>query len=166
MRTLATGQSSPDCTPETYRSFLLQVEQTLPKSPMEVGQPIHPLQQRHPEYSTGFPPSQSYPSTPGKPVQHYGAPAASVQYVQGPNPVQTVVTVQPPFNVSFVSFTPLTNPESDYLCYSIFTLLCCCMPLGSAALVYSITVSTGSYTSHLAFTFKKMIGQLFKMNKK
>jgi len=62
MRTLATGQSSPDCTPETYRSFLLQVEQTLLKSPMEVGQPIHPLQQRHPEYSTGFPPSQSYPS--------------------------------------------------------------------------------------------------------
>ncbi|KAG1943845.1 dispanin subfamily A member 2b-like [Pimephales promelas] len=107
------------------------------KSPMEVGRPLLPLQQRPPEYSTGFPPSESYPSAPCQPAQHYGAPAAPVQYVQGPNLVQTVVTVQPPVNVSF---TPLTNPESDYLCYSIFTLLCCCMPLGSAALVYSITL--------------------------
>ncbi|XP_039540977.1 proline-rich transmembrane protein 1-like [Pimephales promelas] len=115
------------------------------KFPMEVGEPLLPLQQDPPEYSVGFPTSQSYPSAPGQPAQHYVAPAASVQYVQGPNPVQTVVTVQPPVNVSF---TPLTNPESDYLCYSIFTLLCCCMPLGSAALVYSITTRDANMFGH------------------
>jgi len=150
-------QFSPDYTPETDIQIFLIAGKTKTrsklnmdpqKSPKEVGQPLLPLQQRPPEYSIGFPPSQSYPSVLAQPVQHYGAPAASVQYVQGPNPVQTVVTVQPPVNVPF-------NPESDYLCCSIFTLLCCCMPLGSAALVYSITVSTGSYTcltSHSTFT--------------
>ncbi|KAJ7304115.1 hypothetical protein JRQ81_011640 [Phrynocephalus forsythii] len=28
--------------------------------------------------------------------------------------------------------------EPDYMAYSIFTMLCCCLPLGVAALVYSI----------------------------
>ncbi|XP_056099855.1 trafficking regulator of GLUT4 1-like [Rhinichthys klamathensis goyatoka] len=115
------------------------------KSPMEVGQPLLPLQQDPPEYSIGFPPSESYPSTSGQPAQHYGAPAASGPYIQGSYPVQTVVTMQPPANVSF---TPLTNPESDYLCYSIFTLLCCCLPLGSAALVYSITTRDANMFGH------------------
>ncbi|CAM4704337.1 unnamed protein product [Leuciscus chuanchicus] len=129
------------------------------KSPVEVGQPLLPVQQDPPQYSIGFPPSESYPSTSGQsvqhygapvassgqPVQHYGAPAASIQYIQGPYPGQTVVTVQPPVNVSF---TPLTNPEPDYLPYSIFTLLCCCLPLGSAALVYSITTRDANVFGH------------------
>uniref|UniRef100_A0A3Q3W9T5 Uncharacterized protein n=1 Tax=Mola mola TaxID=94237 RepID=A0A3Q3W9T5_MOLML len=36
---------------------------------------------------------------------------------------------------------PLVNPVNDYMCYSIFTMLCCCLPLGIAALIYSISVS-------------------------
>ncbi|CAM4704316.1 unnamed protein product [Leuciscus chuanchicus] len=111
----------------------------------DIGQPLLPLKQDPPEYSIGFPPSESYPNTSGQPVQHYGAPATSGQYIQGPYPGQTVVTVQPPVNVSF---TPLTNPEPDYLCYSIFTLLCCCLPLGSAALVYSITTRDANTFGH------------------
>ncbi|KAH0631375.1 hypothetical protein JD844_005674 [Phrynosoma platyrhinos] len=31
-----------------------------------------------------------------------------------------------------------STDEPDYLAYSIFTMLCCCLPLGVAALVYSI----------------------------
>ncbi|ROL41414.1 hypothetical protein DPX16_6812 [Anabarilius grahami] len=106
-------------------------------SPTEGGQPLLPLRQDPPEYSShGFPPSEIYPSTSGRPAQQYGAPAAPGRRIQGPYPGQTVVTVRRPVNVSF---TPLTNPQPDYLCYSIFTMLCCCLPLGSAALVYSIT---------------------------
>ncbi|KAK7146871.1 hypothetical protein R3I94_009652 [Phoxinus phoxinus] len=115
------------------------------KSPMEVEQPLLPLQQNPPEYSIGYPPPESYPSASGQPAQHYGAPAASGLYIQGPYPGQTVVTVQPPANVSF---SPLTSPEPDYLCYSIFTLLCCCLPLGSAALVYSVTTRDANMFGH------------------
>uniref|UniRef100_A0AAQ5YL92 Uncharacterized protein n=1 Tax=Amphiprion ocellaris TaxID=80972 RepID=A0AAQ5YL92_AMPOC len=48
------------------------------------------------------------------------------------------VTVQP---AVLVSASPLANPVNDYLCYSIFTMMCCCLPLGVAALIYSISVS-------------------------
>uniref|UniRef100_A0A665TMZ6 Uncharacterized protein n=1 Tax=Echeneis naucrates TaxID=173247 RepID=A0A665TMZ6_ECHNA len=37
--------------------------------------------------------------------------------------------------------SPLAEPVNDYLCYSIFTMVCCCLPLGIAALIYSISVS-------------------------
>ncbi|XP_048009892.1 trafficking regulator of GLUT4 1-like [Megalobrama amblycephala] len=115
-------------------------------SPTEGGQPLLPLQQDPPEYSShGFPPSQIYPSTSGRPAQQYGAPAAPGRHIQGSYPGQTVVTVRRPVNVSF---TPLTNPLPDYLCYSIFTMLCCCLPLGSAALVYSITTRDANTFGH------------------
>uniref|UniRef100_A0AAR2IL67 Uncharacterized protein n=1 Tax=Pygocentrus nattereri TaxID=42514 RepID=A0AAR2IL67_PYGNA len=34
------------------------------------------------------------------------------------------------------------QPLPDYLGYSIFTMLCCCLPLGVAALVFSVNVSS------------------------
>lgn len=61
---------------------------------------------------------------------HPGQPYPGQVY---PVPGQTVIAVQP-------TRAPLSPPESDYLGYSIFTLLCCCMPLGIAALIYSIFV--------------------------
>ncbi|KAL0171408.1 hypothetical protein M9458_031719, partial [Cirrhinus mrigala] len=97
----------------------------------ETGQPLLPLQQDPPAYSdAGFPPSHNNPSS----SQQYGAPATSGLCTQGSYPV-TVVTTQPTNEV----FIPLANPLPDYLCYSIFTMLCCCIPLGTAALVYSLT---------------------------
>lgn len=33
------------------------------------------------------------------------------------------------------------KPVKDYLGYSIFTTLCCCLPIGMAALVQSVIVS-------------------------
>uniref|UniRef100_W5M770 Si:rp71-77l1.1 n=2 Tax=Lepisosteus oculatus TaxID=7918 RepID=W5M770_LEPOC len=73
------------------------------------------------------PPYQDNPMPPGgypMPAQPYP------QYPQG-----TTVTVQPTI---YVTQTPLAHPLPDYLGYSIFTMLCCCLPLGIAALVYSI----------------------------
>ncbi|XP_069460936.1 proline rich transmembrane protein 1B-like [Ambystoma mexicanum] len=44
-----------------------------------------------------------------------------------------VVTTQPTMFV-----TQLGTYANDYLGYSIFTMLCCCLPIGIAALVFSI----------------------------
>uniref|UniRef100_A0A3B3CCH0 Si:dkey-33i11.9 n=1 Tax=Oryzias melastigma TaxID=30732 RepID=A0A3B3CCH0_ORYME len=53
------------------------------------------------------------------------------------------VTVQP---TVYVAQAPL-NPVKDYMGYSIFTLLCCCLPLGIAALIHSINVKRNSRTA-------------------
>ncbi|XP_016137552.1 synapse differentiation-inducing gene protein 1-like [Sinocyclocheilus grahami] len=76
--------------------------------------------------------------------QQYGAPVASGLYTPGSYLVQNVVTVQPTAEV----FTPLANPLPEYMGYSIFTMLCCCMPLGSAALVYSLTTGDANMFGH------------------
>ncbi|KAL0171403.1 hypothetical protein M9458_031714, partial [Cirrhinus mrigala] len=55
---------------------------------------------------------------------------------------QTMVDVQPAVFVPTAPLgnpLPLTNPLPEYTWYSIFTLLCCCLPLGTAALVYSLS---------------------------
>lgn len=52
------------------------------------------------------------------------------------------VTVQP---AVYVARVPLVNPHNDYLCYSIFTLMCCCLPLGIAALIYSISAREANF---------------------
>ncbi|XP_043116282.1 proline rich transmembrane protein 1B-like [Puntigrus tetrazona] len=62
---------------------------------------------------------------------------------QGPYSGQSVVTVQP---AVFVTAAPLTNPLPDYLGYSIFTMLCCCLPLGIAAVVYSCSTRDANYS--------------------
>ncbi|KAI3361359.1 hypothetical protein L3Q82_013540 [Scortum barcoo] len=73
-------------------------------------------------------------------LQGYGVPG---QYTAGqPYPPQAYpqqpapITVQP---AVYVTQVPLANPVNDYLGYSIFTMLCCCLPLGIAALIYSIS---------------------------
>ncbi|KAL0984985.1 hypothetical protein UPYG_G00151450 [Umbra pygmaea] len=66
------------------------------------------------------------------------------QYPQGQGP-QSTITVQPTI---FVTQGPLVHPLPDYLCYSIFTLLCCCFPLGIAALIYSILTRDANNQGH------------------
>ncbi len=66
---------------------------------------------------------------------------------------QTGVIVQP--NV-FVA--PIVMAAPDYLGYSIFTLLFCCLPLGIAAVVYSCFVSIHSsktFLLHVYISFKQ-----------
>ncbi|AWO96988.1 putative proline-rich transmembrane protein 1-like [Scophthalmus maximus] len=52
------------------------------------------------------------------------------------------VTVQP---TVYLTQGPLAEPVKDYLCYSIFTMLCCCLPLGIAALIYSISAREANH---------------------
>ncbi|KAG7229462.1 hypothetical protein INR49_012861 [Caranx melampygus] len=84
---------------------------------------------------TGYPP----PGYPPQQQQGFGPPppyGGQGQYPMGQYPSQpATVNVHP---TVYVAQSPLTQPVNDYLGYSIFNLLCCCLPLGIAALIYSI----------------------------
>ncbi|XP_026139109.1 synapse differentiation-inducing gene protein 1-like [Carassius auratus] len=111
-----------------------------------------------PSHSINQPPGSSnsseksgMPEAPPPAYQHNPAvypptflnqPVPQGPYTQGPYPGQPVVTVQP---AVFVTAAPLANPVPDYLAYSIFTMLCCCLPLGIAALIYSISTRDANF---------------------
>ncbi|CAM4731338.1 unnamed protein product [Leuciscus chuanchicus] len=76
-------------------------------------------------------PDEKNPSQPRMDPPPY--PGMSI-YPQGP--VHTGVTVQP---TVYMTSTPALVNLPDYFGYSIFTLLCCCFPLGIAAVIYSIS---------------------------
>lgn len=100
--------------------------------------PPPPYQDHHPGYpqpGMGYPPpQQGYGSPP-----QYGGAYGQQQY---PGGQPATVTVQP---TVYVTRGPLPIPVNDYLCYSIFTLLCCCLPLGIAALIYSISAREANH---------------------
>ncbi len=80
-----------------------------------------------------------YQDNPAKyPRSFPSQPIPQGLYAQGPYSGQTVIAAQP---AAFVIAAPLANPAPDYMGYSIFTMLCCCLPLGIAALVFSCSVS-------------------------
>ncbi|KAM3614978.1 uncharacterized protein V6R79_021724 [Siganus canaliculatus] len=91
------------------------------------------------------PSPQAYPQQPqgqGYGVApQYGQPQpypGGQQYMPQPG----AVTVQP---TMYVTQGPLAEPVNDYMCYSIFTMLCCCLPLGIAALIYSISAREANH---------------------
>lgn len=93
----------------------------------------------------GYPPVQGVAPAPGgyPPAPGYSAAPYAQPYAQ-PYPGQAPITVQPTVYVTQATTFP---PVPDYLGYSIFTMLCCCLPLGIAALIYSINVSRNTCLS-------------------
>ncbi|KAM7382550.1 hypothetical protein PAMP_002276 [Pampus punctatissimus] len=82
--------------------------------------------QGYPQPGPGYPPqAQGY----GCPPQYGGAGYGQQQYPGQPGYVQPTV---------YMNQGPLANPVNDYLGYSIFTMLFCCLPLGIAALIHSL----------------------------
>ncbi|XP_022045393.2 synapse differentiation-inducing gene protein 1-like [Acanthochromis polyacanthus] len=111
-----------------------------------MGQPPPPPYQDIPSHGMpppgpGYPPQQGFPSQYGGQV--YGQQPYPVGHVYPGQP--GTVTVQP---AVFVSAGPLANPVNDYLCYSIFTMMCCCLPLGIAALIYSISAREANHVGN------------------
>lgn len=111
----------------------MDISETLPSGGnKETSEPLLPPDQHG---DNEYPSKQMYPDIPTYPPPQYGAPV--VHYNHGPPfPGYHVVTMQPTVNVTY---PPLLEPLPDYLCYSVFTMMCCCLPLGIAALVYSIS---------------------------
>ncbi|KAK9961388.1 hypothetical protein ABG768_009178 [Culter alburnus] len=98
------------------------------------------------------PPPPAYQESPaGYPTSFPSQPVPQGPYVQGPYPGQPMVAMQP---AVFVTAAPLANPEPDYLCYSIFNMLCCCFPLGIAALVFSCSTRNANYSGQQALAEK------------
>ncbi|XP_039181586.1 trafficking regulator of GLUT4 1-like [Crotalus tigris] len=95
------------------------------KKTPEMNEPVHPGYQPDPMKSAINPPPPMYGASPSMPYQYqaYAVPPGAIPV----QPQQTILIA----NVQ-------TANEPDYLGYSIFTLLCCCLPLGVAALIYSI----------------------------
>ncbi|XP_055067129.1 uncharacterized protein [Misgurnus anguillicaudatus] len=108
-------------------------------------QPAPPPYQVNPGYTNpAYSQQAGYPNPSGYPAQQYGPPGGQ-PCVQAPYPGQSTITVQP---TVYAGPTPLAHPLPDYLCYSIFTMLCCCLPLGIAALVYSISTRNANMSGH------------------
>ncbi|KAM3923705.1 dispanin subfamily A member 2b-like [Leptodactylus fuscus] len=92
---------------------------------------------------------ESYPIKPMDPPPPYNPGNLGMQpspypayYPPGPNnTVQQTLICQPPStNVVVMNgqMAPANQPYyKDYLCWSIMNLLCCCWPIGIAAVVYS-----------------------------
>ncbi|XP_036395333.1 proline rich transmembrane protein 1B-like [Megalops cyprinoides] len=125
-----------------------------PEDKSNMAYPPPPPYQDYPQYpntggcspgqpaAAGYPPAPQFGGAPGGPY-----PPAGQQYPPGPYPQgpQPMVTVQPTL---YVTQGPLAHPLPDYLGYSIFTMLCCCLPLGIAALVYSISTRDANNRGH------------------
>nr|XP_055067131.1 synapse differentiation-inducing gene protein 1-like [Misgurnus anguillicaudatus]XP_055067132.1 synapse differentiation-inducing gene protein 1-like [Misgurnus anguillicaudatus] len=99
----------------------------VPQSNSSEKQPAPPPHQVNPGY-----PNPAYSPNPSG----YPAPSGGQPYGQAPYPGKPPITVEP---TVYVAPTPLAHPLPDYLCYSIFNMICSCLPLGIAALVYSIS---------------------------
>ncbi|XP_034279448.1 proline rich transmembrane protein 1B-like [Pantherophis guttatus] len=91
----------------------------------QMNESFHPGQQPDPMKSAMNPPPAVYGTSPSMPYQYQ--PYAGHPGAIHMQPEQTILMS----NVQSVN-------EPDYLGYSIFTLLCCCLPLGIVALIYSI----------------------------
>ncbi|XP_034279601.1 trafficking regulator of GLUT4 1-like [Pantherophis guttatus] len=91
----------------------------------QMNESFQPGQQPDPMKSAMNPPPPMYGTSPSMQYQYqpYAGPPGAV-------PMQPQQTI-------FVTNVQSVN-EPDYLGYSIFTLLCCFLPLGIAALIFSI----------------------------
>ncbi|XP_023266307.1 proline-rich transmembrane protein 1-like isoform X2 [Seriola lalandi dorsalis] len=127
---------SASAPPQEYGDEKSSMGQVPPPAYFDNPHPAYP----HP--GAAYPPQmQGFGPPPPYGGAGYGQPypAGQQQYPAQP----ATVTVQP---TVYVTRGPLTEPVNDYLCYSIFTMLCCCLPLGIAALIYSIIAREANHT--------------------
>ncbi|XP_054898369.1 proline-rich transmembrane protein 1-like [Poeciliopsis prolifica] len=103
---------------------------------------VAPPGQACPQQGYGYPPQQGavYNQQVYTPGQQYPLQPGQ-QYPSQPGAIVMQPTV-------YVTQGPLTDPVNDYMGYSIFTMLCCCLPLGIAALIYSISAREANHAGN------------------
>ncbi|XP_035020437.1 cysteine-rich and transmembrane domain-containing protein 1 [Hippoglossus stenolepis] len=106
------------------------------------GYPPQPGMGYPPQPGMAYPPQpQGFGSPPPYGNEAYGHQPHSMRQEYPAHPA--TVTVHQP--MVYVTRSPLAEPASDYMCYSVFTLMCCCLPLGIAALIYSISTREANH---------------------
>ncbi|XP_007429515.1 proline-rich transmembrane protein 1-like [Python bivittatus] len=98
-----------------------------------------------PTYSEKDPYKESGPAGSALPTGQ-GATAPMPPYYGSPGSAYPPQMSQPQQTVIITPVYPSSAP--DYLAYSIFTMLCCCLPLGIAALVFSIQTRDANHSGN------------------
>ncbi|XP_070620582.1 proline-rich transmembrane protein 1-like [Erythrolamprus reginae] len=101
-----------------------------------------------PAYSEKDPRKESEAAGSGLPMGQGGAAAPLPACYGLPGPAYQPPIIQPQQTVLITPAYPSAEP--DYLAYSIFTMLCCCLPLGIAALVFSIQTREANNNGNIA----------------
>ncbi|KAG7475014.1 proline-rich transmembrane 1-like [Solea senegalensis] len=122
---------SASAPPMEYRGEKSSVGQMPPPAYQDTTYPGHPRPGYNPLQPQGF----------GPPPPYGGEGYGPHRYIMGQQHPGQPTIVQP---TVYVARGPLVNPVNDYLCYSIFTLFCC-MPLGIAALIFSISTREANH---------------------
>lgn len=113
-----------------------------------------------PYYSpTGSDNDKNFPPAPPYGYQSFYSPQGDFVPSCGGVPAHgmvasTVITNQPAI---IINQTPLAHPPPDYLGFSIFTLICCCLPIGIAALVFSVETRDAIAAGNLQEAQRKSI---------
>nr|XP_034976954.1 proline-rich transmembrane protein 1-like [Zootoca vivipara] len=123
----STTMSNPNC--EQLGEKALAAQNPPPYSEIDAYAEPDPLKQ-----PAGQAPQAGYGAMP-----YYGPPCMGSNL--GP-------VLQPPQAVFITPVQPTKEP--DYLIYSIFTMLCCCLPFGIVALVFSIQTREANYAGNAA----------------
>ncbi|XP_069596876.1 dispanin subfamily A member 2b-like [Ranitomeya imitator] len=71
-------------------------------------------------------------------------------------PTSDVVDMQP-------GPVPHQTPQKDYLVWSIVNLICCCLPIGLAAVIYSVKTRDATHQNNAALASKHS-GTAYKLN--
>ncbi|KAM3829267.1 transmembrane protein PMIS2 [Vipera latastei] len=99
-----------------------------------------------PFYSEKDPNKESDPAGSALPTGQ-GAAAPMLPSYGLPGPAYYPPILQPQQMVLITPVYPSNEP--DYLAYSIFTMLFCCLPLGIAALVFSIQTRDANHSGNI-----------------